>query len=58
LRARLKACSVSDEWTEQKAAEWWQERERRSAPIGSVAGSRTISLDIADHVARPLTIAG
>jgi serine/threonine-protein kinase len=58
LRRRLQACSVAGEWTEEQAAQWWQDHERLSAPTGTAMGSRTIALDIAGRAVKPLKAAG
>jgi serine/threonine-protein kinase len=58
LRARLRACSVTNQWTEEQAGDWWRDHDRRSAPTAGVAGSRTISLDIGTRGGMPLRATG
>jgi serine/threonine-protein kinase len=48
LRSKLEACSAADEWTAQRAADWWASRLAGEQPSSAPASTqRTIELDVA-----------
>jgi hypothetical protein len=47
LRSALKACSVANHWTEELAARWWRDHERRARTAPPAGGPRTLALDVA-----------